>query len=93
MGILVLSLGFAVHVPSSPGDLFLCLSCDVSCRSNLLAGTSLKTTKWVWVALRGPGQNGAGGHLAQRGFSISFIWASFQEEDVTYEAYQESVTY
>lgn len=93
MGISVLSLGITVHVPSSPGDLFLCLSCDASCRSNLLAGTSLKASEWIWVASRGPGQDGAGSHLAQSRFSISFIWASFQDEDVTYEAYQGSVIY
>lgn len=39
------------------------------------------------------GQKGAGSHLAQRGFSISFIWASLQEEDVTYQVYHRSVTY
>lgn len=50
MGISVLSLGFVVCVPSSPGHLFLCLSCVASCHSNLLAGASLKTTEGVKVA-------------------------------------------
>lgn len=53
MGISGLSLRFAVHVPSSPGDLFLCLSCGASCLSNLLAGTSLKATKGVAVDVGG----------------------------------------
>lgn len=53
MGSLVLSLVFAVQVPSFPGDLFLCLSCDTSCPSNLLAGTSLKTSKGVAVDVGG----------------------------------------
>lgn len=53
MGISGLPLGFAVHVPNSPGDLFLCFGFDGGCLSNLLAGTSLKATWGVAVDVGG----------------------------------------
>lgn len=53
MGVSGLPLGFAVHVPNSPGDLFLCLGFDAGCLSNLLAGTSLEATRGVAVDVGG----------------------------------------
>lgn len=80
MGILLLSSEFAIQVPGTAGDLFLCPSSDASCPSNLLAGTSLKAGKGV--AVEGGGlqrvRRGVGSNLAPRGFSISLIWAGLQ---------------
>lgn len=53
MGILLLSSEFAIQVPGTAGDLFLCPSEDATCPSNLLAGTSLKAGKGV--AMEGGG--------------------------------------
>lgn len=37
--------------------------------------------EWQWWGWPPEGQQKVGIHLAQRGFSISFIWADLQEED------------
>lgn len=49
IGILLLSLEFAVQVPSSAGDLFLSPSDDASCPGNLLAGASIKASRGMAV--------------------------------------------
>lgn len=41
MGISGLPLGFAVHVPNSPGDLFLGFGFDAGCLSNLLVAVNV----------------------------------------------------
>lgn len=68
---------FAIQVPSSADNLFLGLSRDASCPSNLMVGTSQKANSgWQWVVLRG---SGGGGSLS----APSLIWEGLQEEAFT----------